>query len=286
MYEPVEGRLPTYASRDFDQTEIGAPVIEHTLRPGDLLYMPRGFVHQGVVPPSSSAKPNAPSSSSSTSSSSSSGTDMAAAPHSLHLTLSAGCVGTVVVPHLLPQAPSRVYDAIARLTCTQTAIFHFVLLRIATRTDTATVGLFTCRNFSKRPWRLQHQKMKLCDVQCPATCANTWVRERWFATPYCLLTGMITTTTTDVLPAGIVNVPQEAEEHGSEDGDDDDDKPSDANRLVCTRHVMFAFVLPHRCAMLHTLRVSTPCTCDCAGCSWAPSIFSTAGSPNARGGDG
>ena len=78
VYEPIEGTLPTYASRDFDQAEVGAPIIEHTLRPGDLLYMPRGFVHQGVVPPSAGDA------------SSAAATSAPLAPHSLHLTVSAG----------------------------------------------------------------------------------------------------------------------------------------------------------------------------------------------------
>lgn len=32
---------------NFDQTEIGEPILEVVLEAGDLLYFPRGFIHQG-----------------------------------------------------------------------------------------------------------------------------------------------------------------------------------------------------------------------------------------------
>ncbi|KAK9810193.1 hypothetical protein WJX72_006485 [[Myrmecia] bisecta] len=38
--------LPRFSSPDFDQDEIGEPVLDVVLRPGDLLYMPRGTIHQ------------------------------------------------------------------------------------------------------------------------------------------------------------------------------------------------------------------------------------------------
>jgi lysine-specific demethylase/histidyl-hydroxylase NO66 len=34
------------SSKDFTDAELGAPVLEVELGPGDLLYMPRGFIHQ------------------------------------------------------------------------------------------------------------------------------------------------------------------------------------------------------------------------------------------------
>lgn len=34
-------------SANFDQTEIGTPILEVVLEAGDLLYFPRGFIHQG-----------------------------------------------------------------------------------------------------------------------------------------------------------------------------------------------------------------------------------------------
>lgn len=38
--------LPRTSSRNFDQDEIGEPIIDVILRPGDFLYMPRGYIHQ------------------------------------------------------------------------------------------------------------------------------------------------------------------------------------------------------------------------------------------------
>lgn len=39
--------LPVLSSPNFDQTEIGKPILEVVLEAGDLLYFPRGFIHQG-----------------------------------------------------------------------------------------------------------------------------------------------------------------------------------------------------------------------------------------------
>ncbi|XP_020665844.3 ribosomal oxygenase 1 [Pogona vitticeps] len=39
--------LPQFSSNNFSQTEIGEPIIETILETGDLLYFPRGFIHQG-----------------------------------------------------------------------------------------------------------------------------------------------------------------------------------------------------------------------------------------------
>lgn len=48
VYEPKteDEKLPRYSSRDFTKHEISAPSFEFVLNPGDLLYLPRGFVHQ------------------------------------------------------------------------------------------------------------------------------------------------------------------------------------------------------------------------------------------------
>lgn len=39
--------LPVLSSPNFNQTEIGKPILEVVLEAGDLLYFPRGFIHQG-----------------------------------------------------------------------------------------------------------------------------------------------------------------------------------------------------------------------------------------------
>ncbi|XP_066488478.1 ribosomal oxygenase 1 [Tiliqua scincoides] len=39
--------LPQFSSNNFDQEEIGEPILETILEAGDLLYFPRGFIHQG-----------------------------------------------------------------------------------------------------------------------------------------------------------------------------------------------------------------------------------------------
>ncbi|XP_077178827.1 ribosomal oxygenase 1 [Paroedura picta] len=39
--------LPQFSSGNFAQNEIGEPILETVLEAGDLLYFPRGFIHQG-----------------------------------------------------------------------------------------------------------------------------------------------------------------------------------------------------------------------------------------------
>lgn len=48
VYRPrhTEEILPRESSTNFTESEIGAPILETTLEPGDLLYFPRGFIHQ------------------------------------------------------------------------------------------------------------------------------------------------------------------------------------------------------------------------------------------------
>ena len=45
--------LPRFSSGNFSQDEIGDPIMEITLEPGDLLYFPRGTIHQGRTLPES-----------------------------------------------------------------------------------------------------------------------------------------------------------------------------------------------------------------------------------------
>ncbi|KAL3310964.1 hypothetical protein Ciccas_010460 [Cichlidogyrus casuarinus] len=52
VYKPrsEEEKLPFHSSRNFDQKEIGEPVFEKVLSPGDVLYFPRGYIHQAFTP--------------------------------------------------------------------------------------------------------------------------------------------------------------------------------------------------------------------------------------------
>lgn len=45
--------LPRFSSGNFSQDEIGDPIMEITLKPGDMLYFPRGTIHQGRTVPGS-----------------------------------------------------------------------------------------------------------------------------------------------------------------------------------------------------------------------------------------
>uniref|UniRef100_H3BDR0 Bifunctional lysine-specific demethylase and histidyl-hydroxylase n=2 Tax=Latimeria chalumnae TaxID=7897 RepID=H3BDR0_LATCH len=49
VYSPraKDETLPQFSSCNFNQEEIGKPVLETVLEAGDLLYFPRGFIHQG-----------------------------------------------------------------------------------------------------------------------------------------------------------------------------------------------------------------------------------------------
>lgn len=41
--------LPRTSSKNFDQNEIGDPIMEVILEAGDMLYFPRGYIHQGIT---------------------------------------------------------------------------------------------------------------------------------------------------------------------------------------------------------------------------------------------
>lgn len=51
LYNPRsdEETLPRESSGNFDQSEIGSPILDITLHAGDLLYFPRGTIHQGCA---------------------------------------------------------------------------------------------------------------------------------------------------------------------------------------------------------------------------------------------
>jgi len=49
VYGPREEaeKLPRYSSQNFQPDEIGEPILDVTMKPGDMMYMPRGTIHQG-----------------------------------------------------------------------------------------------------------------------------------------------------------------------------------------------------------------------------------------------
>ncbi|XP_028653091.2 ribosomal oxygenase 1 [Erpetoichthys calabaricus] len=49
VYQPrmADEFLPQFSSPNFSQAEIGQPILEVVVEAGDLLYFPRGFIHQG-----------------------------------------------------------------------------------------------------------------------------------------------------------------------------------------------------------------------------------------------
>ncbi len=51
VYEPLskEEKLPRFSSQNFEQSEIGQPIIDVILEQGDMLYFPRGYIHQAVA---------------------------------------------------------------------------------------------------------------------------------------------------------------------------------------------------------------------------------------------
>lgn len=56
LYQPFQGhQLPNTPSPDLDPKSIGKPILEVTLKQGDILYMPRGTVHQAAAQSEDSA---------------------------------------------------------------------------------------------------------------------------------------------------------------------------------------------------------------------------------------
>lgn len=51
IYKPLNENeiLPRVSSKNFSQEDIGDPIMEVTLEAGDMLYFPRGYIHQGVT---------------------------------------------------------------------------------------------------------------------------------------------------------------------------------------------------------------------------------------------
>ncbi|XP_075555979.1 bifunctional lysine-specific demethylase and histidyl-hydroxylase NO66-like [Dermacentor variabilis] len=47
--DPSE-ELPRFSSENFSPEEVGEPILEAVLEPGDLLYFPRGIIHQAYTP--------------------------------------------------------------------------------------------------------------------------------------------------------------------------------------------------------------------------------------------
>ncbi|XP_030052382.1 ribosomal oxygenase 1-like [Microcaecilia unicolor] len=81
VYNPRKNTdvLPQFSSDNFSQEAIGEPILEAIVEPGDVLYFPRGFIHQGDCLPDT---------------------------HSLHITVSSyqkNCWGDLLVK-LLPAA--------------------------------------------------------------------------------------------------------------------------------------------------------------------------------------
>ncbi|XP_031573036.1 ribosomal oxygenase 1-like [Actinia tenebrosa] len=52
LYNPrsEEESLPRYSSGNFSQDEIGEPILDTVLEPGDVVYFPRGTIHQADTP--------------------------------------------------------------------------------------------------------------------------------------------------------------------------------------------------------------------------------------------
>ncbi|XP_011212103.2 bifunctional lysine-specific demethylase and histidyl-hydroxylase NO66 [Bactrocera dorsalis] len=53
LYKPrtQAEQLPRFSSKNFTQQEIGQPIFDEVLEPGDLLYFPRGTIHQATTEP-------------------------------------------------------------------------------------------------------------------------------------------------------------------------------------------------------------------------------------------
>lgn len=53
VYKPLKA-LPKYSSRNLKQEEIGEAYMDIVLKPGEMLYFPRGWIHQGITQDSDS----------------------------------------------------------------------------------------------------------------------------------------------------------------------------------------------------------------------------------------
>ncbi|XP_037936004.1 bifunctional lysine-specific demethylase and histidyl-hydroxylase NO66-like [Teleopsis dalmanni] len=53
LYKPrsTSEMLPRVSSKNFEQAEIGEPIMDEVLHPGDVLYFPRGVIHQACTEP-------------------------------------------------------------------------------------------------------------------------------------------------------------------------------------------------------------------------------------------
>ncbi|XP_018337892.1 PREDICTED: bifunctional lysine-specific demethylase and histidyl-hydroxylase NO66 [Trachymyrmex septentrionalis] len=51
LYKPLKlsEHLPRYSSRNFDESELGEPILDKVINAGDLLYLPRGTIHQAMA---------------------------------------------------------------------------------------------------------------------------------------------------------------------------------------------------------------------------------------------
>ncbi|XP_012059678.1 PREDICTED: bifunctional lysine-specific demethylase and histidyl-hydroxylase NO66 [Atta cephalotes] len=51
LYKPLKPseHLPRYPSRNFDESELGEPILDKIISAGDLLYLPRGTIHQAMA---------------------------------------------------------------------------------------------------------------------------------------------------------------------------------------------------------------------------------------------
>ncbi|KYN11315.1 Lysine-specific demethylase NO66 [Trachymyrmex cornetzi] len=51
LYEPLKPsqKLSRYSSKNFDESELGEPIMDKIVSAGDLLYLPRGIIHQAMA---------------------------------------------------------------------------------------------------------------------------------------------------------------------------------------------------------------------------------------------
>ena len=89
VYSPESGpeTLPRTSSKDYDPEELKPPVMDVILGPGDMLYLPRGWIHQAVTTRETG--------------------------HSLHLTVSCmmGWSWCDYLEHVLPAATAAAFKA-------------------------------------------------------------------------------------------------------------------------------------------------------------------------------